>query len=149
MQSFKVLLHHRAACRPGGVLVGLFWTDPAGDRSIVSHWRLATDRGNGSARGLDDPPVTPDRASDSPRRPVRRRLSCCAGHASSSLTAPCSVYAPTLHERIGPRLGPIRLFADQMALWESARSRWVAAIEPRMGGSCRVFPQGGLTYVPG
>ena len=28
MQSFKVLLHHRAACRPGGVLVGLFWTDP-------------------------------------------------------------------------------------------------------------------------
>ena len=29
MQSFKVLLHHRAACRPGGVLVGLFWTDPA------------------------------------------------------------------------------------------------------------------------
>ena len=29
MQSFKVLLHHRIACRPGGVLVGLFWTDPA------------------------------------------------------------------------------------------------------------------------
>src|SRR5262249_29285131 len=28
MQSFKVLLHHRAAGRPGGVLVGLFWTDP-------------------------------------------------------------------------------------------------------------------------
>ena len=27
MQSFKVLLHHRAACRPGGVLAGLFWTD--------------------------------------------------------------------------------------------------------------------------
>src|SRR5262249_58274476 len=35
MQSFKVLLHHRAACRPGGVLVGLFWTDPAEiDRSF-------------------------------------------------------------------------------------------------------------------
>src|SRR5208283_1875545 len=28
MQSFKVLLHHRAASKPGGVLVGLFWTDP-------------------------------------------------------------------------------------------------------------------------
>ena len=28
MQSFKVLLHHRAACRPGGVLAGLFWTEP-------------------------------------------------------------------------------------------------------------------------
>ena len=28
MQSFKALLHHRAACLPGGVLLGLFWTDP-------------------------------------------------------------------------------------------------------------------------
>ena len=28
MQSFKVLLHHRAAMRSGGVLAGLFWTDP-------------------------------------------------------------------------------------------------------------------------
>ena len=28
MQSFKVLLHHRAASKPGGVLIGLFWTDP-------------------------------------------------------------------------------------------------------------------------
>ena len=35
MQSFKVLLHHRAACRPGGVLVGLFWTDPAEIDSLV------------------------------------------------------------------------------------------------------------------
>ena len=35
MQSFKVLLQHRAACRSGGVLVGLFWTDPAEiDRSF-------------------------------------------------------------------------------------------------------------------
>ena len=28
MQSFKVLLQHRAATRPGGVLVGFFWTEP-------------------------------------------------------------------------------------------------------------------------
>ena len=28
MQSFKILLHHRAACKPGGVLIGFFWTDP-------------------------------------------------------------------------------------------------------------------------
>ena len=35
MQSFKVLLHHRAASKPGGVLVGLFWTDPVEiDRSF-------------------------------------------------------------------------------------------------------------------
>ena len=29
MQSFKVLLQHRAACRAGGVLAGFFWTDPS------------------------------------------------------------------------------------------------------------------------
>ena len=35
MQSFKVLLQHRAACRKGGVLVGFFWTDPTEiDRSF-------------------------------------------------------------------------------------------------------------------
>ncbi len=35
MQSFKVLLQHRAAGRPGGVLAGFFWTDPAEvDRSF-------------------------------------------------------------------------------------------------------------------
>ena len=29
------------------------------------------------------------------------------------------VYAPPLYDRIGPRLGPVRLFADQAALWRS------------------------------
>ena len=44
MQSFKVLLQHRAAGRPGGVLVGFFWTDPAEiDRSFPMR-RAAGDR---------------------------------------------------------------------------------------------------------
>ena len=30
------------------------------------------------------------------------------------------VYAPPLHDRLGPRLGPIRLFADQGRLWRAA-----------------------------
>ena len=30
------------------------------------------------------------------------------------------VYAPPLHARIGPRLGPVRLFADQARLWRAA-----------------------------
>ena len=46
MQSFKVLLHHRAACKPGGVLAGFFWTDPDEiDRSFprsASRWIAAT-----------------------------------------------------------------------------------------------------------
>ena len=30
------------------------------------------------------------------------------------------VYSPPLHARIGPRLGPVRLFAEQPALWRAA-----------------------------
>jgi hypothetical protein len=50
------------------------------------------------------------------------------------------VYAPALHARIGPRLGPIQVFADQDALWRAAGSRGVSSV--------RVFPRGGLTYAP-
>ena len=55
------------------------------------------------------------------------------------------VYAPPLFARIGPRLGPIRLFADQAALWRAAAEALPGVASPR---SCRVFPQGGLTYAP-
>ena len=60
------------------------------------------------------------------------------------------VYAPPLYERIGPRLGPVCLFADQASLWQAA----AAALQhrDRSGGTgplrIRIFPQGGLTYVP-
>ena len=54
MQSFKVILQHRAACRPGGVLVGMFWTDPREiDRSFPIA-ALRDDRGDRRSRGLDD-----------------------------------------------------------------------------------------------
>ena len=60
------------------------------------------------------------------------------------------VYAPPLYERIGPRLGPVQLFADQSLLWQAAalaatRRDHVKGGEPLR---IRVFPQGGLTYVP-
>ena len=60
------------------------------------------------------------------------------------------VYAPPLYERIGPRLGPIRLFGDQAALWEAASK---ALDRPALTAASkslrvRVFPHGGLTYVP-
>ncbi len=54
------------------------------------------------------------------------------------------VYAPPLRDRIGPRLGPIRLFADQGLLWRAASSALGDSTAPRI----RVFPQGGLTYAP-
>ena len=54
MQSFKVLLQHRAACRPGGVLVGFFWTEP--DEIDRSFPRAAPrDRGHRRPRRLGDP----------------------------------------------------------------------------------------------
>jgi hypothetical protein len=57
------------------------------------------------------------------------------------------VYAPALYDRIGPRLGPVRLFADQDALWQAAGTVGMSSVvrgQERL--RVRVFPQGGLTY---
>ena len=65
------------------------------------------------------------------------------------------VYAPPLREQIGPRLGPVRLFADL----DQVSGQWSVVSgqredRQRVGGGgnkplrVRVFPQGGLTYVP-
>ena len=148
MQSFKVLLQHRAACRPGGVLVGLFWTDPAEiARSFpisVLRWIAATGAlGGWTIRRL---------------LPAAQRIVAASGSpAAFMLRWACElvvdrtvlVYAPPLCERLGPRLGPVRLFADQSALWRAA----AMALDRRrrLAGPLRlrVFPQGGLTYVTG
>lgn len=141
MQSFKVLLHHRAACRPGGALVGLFWTDPAeiGRSFPVGALRRIAATGSLGAWGI-------------------RHLIPAAQHAAAMAGSPAAfmirwarelvvdrdvlVYAPPLRQQIGPRLGPVRLFADLDELWASVA---------RSGGRrdrVRIFPQGGLTYVP-
>jgi hypothetical protein len=148
MQSFKVLFHHRAASRSGGVLAGLFWTDPDEiDRSLpiaVLRWIAATRTPGGWA--------------------IRRLLPL----AQRISTATCSpgafmlrwarelvvdrtvlVYAPPLFDRVGPRLGPVRLFADQAALWRAAAAALDHGDRPGETFRLRVFPQGGLTYVPG
>jgi hypothetical protein len=150
MQSFKVLLQHRAACRKGGVLVGFFWTEPEEiDRSFPLAWlRAIAATGRLGAWGL-------------------RHGLALAGQATAALGSPAAfmvrwacelvvdrtilVYAPPLRARIGPRLGPVRLFADQGSLWRAA----AVALPPPPGGDrkreapiVRVFPQGGLTYAP-
>ena len=83
MQSFKVLLHHRAACRPGGALVGPVLDRPGGDRPLVPGRRPARDRRHRSPRRLGHPP--PD-----PGRPARRRPDRLPGG---------------LHDPMGPRAG--------------------------------------------
>ncbi len=58
------------------------------------------------------------------------------------------VYAPPLHDLIGPRLGPIRIFADQEELWRAVSVQCsVFSVQRPMGkAQVRVFPMGGLTY---
>ncbi len=142
MQSFKVLLNHRAACRKGGALVGFFWTDPAEiDRSFpmpVMRFIAATGVPGGwvARRGLA----------------MADRLAAAAGSPASFMVRWARelvvdrhvlVYAPALRDRIGPRLGPIRIFDEVAPLWE--------AVAESLGGppaSVRVFPRGGLTYCP-
>jgi hypothetical protein len=163
MQSFKVLLHHRAACRTGGVLVGLFWTDldEIGRSFPAGALRRIAATGACGAWAI-------------------RRLVPAAQHAAALAGSPAAfmirwarelvvdrdvlVYAPPLREQVGPRLGPVRLFADLDSLLSVVRCpssvvRSSVAHSPsegrqRPGGRgqaplrVRVFPQGGLTYVP-
>jgi len=147
MQSFKVLLHHRAASRPGGVLVGLFWTDPQEiDRSfpITAMRRIAATGalGGWTIRRL---------------LPMAQRVTSAAGSPAAFMLRwarelvvdrSVLVYAPPLCERIGPRLGPVRLFDDQAALWQAASVALDRRDRPAAARLLRVFPQGGLTYVP-
>ena len=55
------------------------------------------------------------------------------------------VYAPPLYDRIGGRLGPVRIFGDQAELWRVARR---SLESDNRAPSVRVFPHGGLTYAP-
>ena len=142
MQSFKVLLHHRAACRPGGVLVGLFWTDPdeIGRSFPIAGLRRIAATGAWGGWAI-------------------RRLVPIAQHAASAAGSPAAfmirwarelvvdrtvlVYAPPLRQQIGPRLGPIQLFSDLDELFQCSVLRAPrSADQPRI----RVFPVGGLTY---
>ncbi len=168
MQSFKVLLHHRAACRPGGVLVGLFWTDPDEIGRSFPAAALRKIAATGAVGGW-----------------AIRRLVPLAQHGAALAGSPAAfmirwarelvvdrtvlVYSPPLHALIGPRLGPIRLFDDLDSLlvlgpWSlvlGSRSSGPSSIlrglwrnrsqdqgDPRRVLRVRIFPQGGLTYAP-
>ncbi len=145
MQSFKVLLHHRAACKPGGVLVGLFWTDPVEiDRSFprtAMHLIAASGASGGWIIRRAVPIV--ERAMSAGGSPAAFMLRWARELVVDRTVL---VYSPPLHSRIGSRLGPVRLFADLSALWKVA----ISSLETRCQASprIRVFPQGGLTYVP-
>ena len=143
MMSFKVLLQHRSAGRPGGVLIGFFWTNPREIDRTVPMTALGAIAATGPLGGW-----------------VLRRGLTLLDRLMAAVQAPNEflirwarelvvdrtvlVYAPPLYDRIGPRLGPIRLFNDQAQLWQAAEAALAGAESPR----CRIFPQGGLTYCP-
>ena len=147
MQSFKVLLQHRSACRVGGVLIGLFWTDP---EEIDRSFPLGMLRGIASSGAPGGWMI---------RRllPLAERFAAARGASSEFMIRwarelvvdrTVLVLAPPLRRRIGPRLGPVRLFEDQEALWKTAQE--LAAVGPNGSSTprVRIFPQGGLTYAP-
>lgn len=146
MQSFKVLLHHRAACLPDGVLAGFFWTDPEEiDRSFpMALLRLIASSGIVGAATIQT------------LLPLAERLATVSGKPAAFMLRwarelvvdrSIMVYAPPLYDRLGPRLGPVRLFADQAALWAAVESALRRTNAHRDAVQVRVFPQGGLTYV--
>ena len=143
MMSFKVLLQNRAAGRPGGVLVGFFRTELAEiDRSVpMSTLRVVAATGLVGGwvirRGL----AAVDRVVSTLHTPSEFLIRWARELVVDRTVL---VYAPPLFDKIGPRLGPIRLFDDQASLWKAAE----AALPRTQALRCRVFPQGGLTYCP-
>ena len=142
MQSFKVLLQHRAACRAGGVLVGFFWTESHEiDRSFpLPAMKLIAATGTLGGWALRRGLKLADRAAAALGSPAAFMV-----HWARELVVDRTVlvYAPLLFDKIGPTLGPVRLFGNQKTLWRAAENALGTEIAPQV----RVFPQGGLTYV--
>jgi len=143
MQSFKVLLQHRAAGRPGGVLVGFFWTDPGEiDRSFpIGPMRAIAASGALGGWAIRRGLAMADRLASAVHAPSEFLIRWARELVVDRTVL---IYAPPLHDRIGGRLGPIRVFADQPALWKAAADALRGVGRP----VARVFPQGGLTYCP-
>ncbi len=143
MMSFKVLINHRSAAKPGGLLIGFFWTVPEEIDRTFPLGPLKAIAATGPLGGW-----------------IARRGLAAADWASAAVGSPSQflirwarelvvdrtvmVFAPPLRERLGPRLGPIRLFDDQDELWKAAREALANVPSP----TARIFPRGGLTYCP-
>ncbi len=143
MQSFKVLLQHRAAGRPGGVLAGFFWTDPAEvDRSFpMGPMRAIAASGSVGGWVIRNGLAMADRVASL----LHARSEFMIRWARELVVdRTVLIYAPPLYERTGGRLGPVRVFDDQAKLWRAADEALKGTNRP----SARVFPHGGLTYCP-
>jgi hypothetical protein len=147
MQSFKVLLHHRAACQSRGVLIGVFWTDLGEiDRSLpVAALQAIAALGRFGSWSIRRCLPIAERMTALAETPMEFMI-----HWARELVVDRSVlvYAPTLYKRVGSYLGPVRLFATQAPLWEAAISALRSSGCQTDAIRVRVFPYGGLSYVP-
>ena len=141
MMSFKVLINHRAAAKPGGLLIGVFWTDPEAIGSSFPIGALRAIAATGAAggwvarRGLSAAERVAETLGSASHFMIRWARELVVDRT-------VMVYAPLLAAKLGPRLGPIRLFDDQQDMWD-ATHRWLRRIE---NPTARIFPRGGLTY---
>ncbi len=141
LHSFKVLLNHRAACKPGGVLAGVFWTDPAelGRSFSPGLARFISKAGPvGAIATRFGLPAAEKVAAllGSPKRFMMRWA------RELVLDRHVVVYSPEMKSSFGARLGPVRIVDRPEDLW--------AAIARNGGSDAAVttFPYGGLTYAP-
>ena len=143
MQSFKVLLNHRAATKPGGVLIGLFWAnDEELDRSFpLPALKAIALTGNWGGWALRKGLALAD-AFVSHFHPSFEFMVKWARELVVDRTI--LIYSPLLFEKIGTHLGPIRVYREMEPLWRDARR----ALGENPLPSIRVFPQAGLTYAP-
>ncbi len=141
LHSFKVLLNHRAACKPGGVLAGVFWTDPAelGRSFSPGLARLISKSGPlGALATRFGLPAAETAAAllGSPKRFMMRWA------RELVLDRDVVVYSPEMKSHFGARLGPVRIVDSPEELW-----KWISK-SCGSGAAVTTFPYGGLSYVP-
>jgi hypothetical protein len=148
MQSFKVLLHHRAACLSGGVLAGLFWTDPDEiDRSFpISALKCIAATGRLGGWHIQRLLPLVNRVA---RRVGSSRAFMMHWACELVVHRTVLVYSPALYARIGRWLGPVQIFDKQRDMWQTAITALARRHVTKSNGNLnvRVFPRGGLTYV--
>lgn len=141
MHSFKVLLNHRQACKPGGVLAGVFWTDPAelGRSFPLAPAKLIARSGRfGQFATRVGLPVAEKVASwrGSSKRFMMRWA------RELVLNRQVVVYSPEMKSLFGRRLGSVLIAGDTNEFW--------SMVKKHTGSSPKttLFPYGGLTYAP-
>lgn len=141
MHSFKTLLNHRNACRPHGVLAGVFWTDPAEfgrSFSIGAAGAIARSGKIGAFATRLGLPVAEKVATwrGSSKRFMMRWA------RELVLDRKVIVYSPEMARAFGRTLGSVTIAGDPGAFWAAV------ARSSKRPESATLFPYGGLSYVP-